>query len=342
MLPTSTARAGFARVFVLIGLLFAGLAWSSLAAAQHTSVLCPPQSGTVANGGSVEIDVTDCVDFIGPGVGPVAFPPSNGNAELGEEFTTVYRAFVTYTHDGSATTTDAFGFLDENGGRVQVSITIGPATSALVVSPASISLQSGVPFSATLTTAGGTAPYSYFLASGSFPAGITLTPGGLLSGTPVESTPYNFTVRAQDSVSDFVLKTYSGIIAPPVMTVTATTTDQRETFASDMVFTASGGVAPYTFAVNSGTIPPGTTLQPDGSLTGTYTAAGTYNFDLVVNDSTTDPACPGCNFFAVVPVSIDVVAAPSVSIAVAPASVSEDSGANLVYTVTRSVALALR
>ncbi|HEX4853076.1 putative Ig domain-containing protein [Arenimonas sp.] len=342
MLPKSTARAGFTRLFVLGWLMLAGLFWSSLAMAQHTSPLCPAQSATVPNGGSVVIDVTDCNDFFGPGVGPVQFPPSNGTAVLSELFTppSTYQIFVTYTHDGSATLSDSFGFNDEYGDRVQVNITVTPSASAIVVSPASIALQTGVPFNTTLTSTGGTAPYTYTLNSGTLPAGLTLTSGGVLSGTPTQRTGFNFTVRSQDSLGDFVLKTYGGTIANPAITATPTSTSLVQGAASTLTYAGSGGTGPYTFSVNSGTVPTGTTLQANGQLTGTPTATGTFNFDLVVNDSTTDPACPGCDFFAVVPVSINVVAAPSVSIAVSPASVSEDGATNLTYTVTRSAALA--
>ena len=342
MLSKSTARAGFTRLFVLGWLLLAGLFWSSLAAAQHTSTLCPVQSGTVANGGSVVIDITDCNDFFGPGIGPVQFPPSNGTAVLSELFTppSTYQIFVTYTHDGSATLTDSFGFNDEYGGRVQVNMTISPPTSAIVVSPASIALQTGVPFNTTLTSTGGTAPYTYTLNSGTLPAGLSLTSGGVLSGTPTQRTAFSFTVRSQDSLGDFVLKTYGGTIANPAITATPTSTSLVQGTPSTLTYVGSGGTAPYTFSLNSGTVPPGTTLQANGQLTGTPTTTGTFNFDLVVNDSTTDPACPGCDFFAVVPVSVQVVPAPSVSIAVSPASVSEDGATNLTFTVTRSAALA--
>ncbi|MHB1973843.1 MAG: G1 family glutamic endopeptidase [Acidimicrobiales bacterium] len=42
----------------------------------------------------------------------------------------------------------------------------------------------GEPYSMQLAASGGTAPYSWSLAAGSLPAGLALTPGGLVSGTP--------------------------------------------------------------------------------------------------------------------------------------------------------------
>src|SRR5690606_18576961 len=50
-------------------------------------------------------------------------------------------------------------------------------------------------------------------------------------------------------------------------------------------FTASGGFAPYTFTVASGTLPPGLNLATGGDLTGTPTTAGVYNFMVMAEDS---------------------------------------------------------
>lgn len=58
----------------------------------------------------------------------------------------------------------------------------------------------GVAYSQSIAGAnGGTAPYTYALASGAFPAGITLQSNGTLSGTPTAAGTFNFAVRATDS-----------------------------------------------------------------------------------------------------------------------------------------------
>ena len=59
---------------------------------------------------------------------------------------------------------------------------------------------------------------------------------------------------------------------------------------------------PFTWTVDSGTLPPGLSLSSGGAITGTPTAAGTYNFTLKVVDSTgltatqaqTITIAPGC------------------------------------------------
>ena len=52
---------------------------------------------------------------------------------------------------------------------------------------------------------------------------------------------------------------------------------------------ASGGIAPYSFAITAGTQPPGLTLSAAGQLSGTPTTAGTYNFTVTVTDSSKTP-----------------------------------------------------
>jgi hypothetical protein len=48
-----------------------------------------------------------------------------------------------------------------------------------------------------------------------------------------------------------------------------------------------GGTAPYTWSLASGTLPPGLGMAPsDGAITGTPTQAGTYDFAVMVVDST--------------------------------------------------------
>lgn len=51
-------------------------------------------------------------------------------------------------------------------------------------------------------------------------------------------------------------------------------------------FVASGGTAPYTYSISSGSLPPGLTLNADGTVTGNTTTVGTYAFTVEATDST--------------------------------------------------------
>jgi hypothetical protein len=63
--------------------------------------------------------------------------------------------------------------------------------------------------------------------------------------------------------------------------------------------TASGGIAPYTFAVSSGTLPDGLTLGSDGTLSGIPTATGTFNFTVTATYTTFGLNCPGSQAYTI-------------------------------------------
>jgi hypothetical protein len=86
-------------------------------------------------------------------------------------------------------------------------------TSALAIPAPSLKQGTvGAAYSATLAATGGTPSYTWSLAMGQLPAGLTLAPTtGILSGTPTKSGTYSFGVTAADSSS-------------PVQTATATVT----------------------------------------------------------------------------------------------------------------------
>jgi hypothetical protein len=65
--------------------------------------------------------------------------------------------------------------------------------------------QVGVAYSFDFGAIGGVPPYTWSLASGTLPTGLTLT-GPVLSGTPTAAGPYTFTIKVQDQIgSTFML-----------------------------------------------------------------------------------------------------------------------------------------
>ncbi len=69
----------------------------------------------------------------------------------------------------------------------------------------------GAGYSQTLTATGGTMPYTWALVSGSLPAQLALSPGGVISGKPSSATTANFTIRVTgndtlSSTANFTLK----------------------------------------------------------------------------------------------------------------------------------------
>jgi Putative Ig domain len=75
-----------------------------------------------------------------------------------------------------------------------------------------------VHYSATLIATGGTAPYKWSLAAGALPRGLTLSPAGLVAGTPTTQGVYDFTVKVTDAAGHSTTKPLTLVIAsaPPL------------------------------------------------------------------------------------------------------------------------------
>ena len=72
-----------------------------------------------------------------------------------------------------------------------------------------------VPYSATLTATGGTAPYTWSRVSGSLPPGLALAANGKVSGTPTKEGTYDFTVKVTDAKGETATQALTIVISAP-------------------------------------------------------------------------------------------------------------------------------
>jgi len=74
--------------------------------------------------------------------------------------------------------------------------------------------QVGHAFSVTLQVCCGTPPYTFSLAFGSFPPGVTMNSSGTISGTPTASGTYTPCITVTDSVGCHVTRCYEITVNP--------------------------------------------------------------------------------------------------------------------------------
>lgn len=198
------------------------------------------------------------------------------------------------------------------------SLTLMVAAPTVSLSPASGSLPgatAGAAYSQAFTAGGASAPYSYSLTAGALPSGLTLS-GGTLSGVPTAVGTFNFTISATDSSTAgsggpyTAAQAYSLTVGSPVIALTPTLANGTVGTSYASTVAASGGTAPYSYAVTAGSLPTGISLAANGSLSGTPTAAGTFNFTVTASDATTGPAAPytGSSAYSI------TIAAPTVTL----------------------------
>ena len=202
--------------------------------------------------------------------------------------------------------------------------TASPPTVTTTSLPAG---TTGTAYSVTLAASGGTPPYIWTMASGSLPAGVSLTSSGVISGAPAASGNFGFIAQVSDSAGEQASATLSLTIVPALAVTSSSLPAGTVNAVYSSTLSATGGTSPYAWSILSGLLPGGTSLgTTTGTISGTPSAAGSYNFSVQVTDGGGRTASAAINLVIASALVITSTAMPGGTVGTAYSATLASSG----------------
>jgi alpha-tubulin suppressor-like RCC1 family protein len=161
----------------------------------------------------------------------------------------------------------------------------------------------GEAYAGQLEAARGDGTYAWQVSDGALPGGVALAADGGLAGVPTAAGAFEFTVQVTSG--ELV---GSGDLSIAVYEALAVTTAALPAAPRDVPYAAAieatGGTGDYAWEVGGGSLPDGLTLAADGSVAGTPTSAGTFDFSARVTSGDQTATADLSITVAVVPVVV--------------------------------------
>jgi large repetitive protein len=263
---------------------------------QYTYVAAPVASSYTASAVAYDISNTTFSVTAHATNSPTNYAVGSATTAQGGSVSINSAGTVTYTAPTGFRGNDSFTFTATNLGGTSAPATVTVPVNnptLLFTFPVGSGTRGTALSGVQIDTTGGRAPYTCgtTLNTGSLPAGTQLNADCTITGTPAASGTFTFTASVTDSslgTGPFTMAT-----GPMVLTINAPTISISPAAGAlpgatvgtgySQSFTASGGTAGYTYARTLGTLPTGVTLS-GGTLSGTPTTVGTFNFDITATD----------------------------------------------------------
>ncbi|MGH9759877.1 MAG: putative Ig domain-containing protein, partial [Blastocatellia bacterium] len=185
---------------------------------------------------------------------------------------------------------------------------MGPGITSPNPPPGSVGVSYGFAF----TASGGLPPYAWGLSGGGLPGGLSLARTGTISGTPSTAGSSPISVVVTDALGRATSGSYTIVIttaggggggggggADGLRVTTADLTNAINDLPYSAQLTASGGTQPYTWAIQSGSLPPGMVCNQFGNISGSSHEIGPFSFTAVVTDASGITASQGLTLIVV-------------------------------------------
>ncbi|WP_172825510.1 putative Ig domain-containing protein [Geobacter sp. DSM 9736] len=166
-------------------------------------------------------------------------------------------------------------------------VTVKYSEFPLIVTSSLPEAYSGVYYGRSLAVTGGKSPYTWSVASGALPEGLTLDgSSGTISGVPTAAGSYSFAVEVADSEGATASKDFSVSVHPPLAITVASMPGAKTGLPYLEGISGGGGKSPYSWSITSGSLPDGLTLDGEaGVIAGTPLLTGSFTFTVLLADS---------------------------------------------------------
>ncbi len=259
--------------------------------------LNPALTSTAASlpAGNVGVAYSSATLVAAGGSGPLTYQVSSGIVPAGLSFSA-----ATGVLSGTPTAVGTYTFTVSATDAATMATTTSQTFTLTVISVVTITTPSplpaaavNTPYSQQLASSGGTGTgYVYTLSSGTLPAGLTLSTGGLLSGTATTSGTSSFTVQVADPATGKGSKAFTLTVGVAPLVITTSTLPSGNTgvaYSQQLAYSGGPGGTP-TFTLASGSLPAGLSLSAAGLISGSPTTVGSSTFAVTVTVGTTTSA----------------------------------------------------